>query len=158
MIVSNFYEIRLYTDTHKDFESFTLKELVDPANDYEHFRRFFLLFSADRLICRDGESETEKLLAKVRIEEEKISKEFYKEYKTLRLELMRDIWKNNRETQNADVIEKAQRIIDRIVFVCFCEDRGLLPQHELTSRIQKAKEIGFSPWDMLKKFFVQIDS
>jgi tRNA1(Val) A37 N6-methylase TrmN6 len=158
VIVSNFYEIRLYTDTYKDYESFTLKELVDARDDYASFRKFYLLFHAESLIARDTESRTENLLAKVRIEEEKISKEFYREYKTLRLELMRDIWKYNTGAQNASVIEMAQRIIDRIVFICFCEDRGLLPQHELASRIQKAKEIGFSPWDMLKKFFIQIDS
>ena len=98
-----------------------------------------------------------KLLAKVRIEEEKISKVFYKEYKDLRLELMRDIWKQNPGVRNAEVIEKAQRIIDRIVFVCFCEDRGLLPQNELQIRIDTAKKLGFAPWEMLKKFFLSID-
>ena len=157
MIVSNFFEIRLYTDTYKDYESFTLKELVDSRDDYANFRKFYLLFHRDSLIAKDTESNTEKLLAKVRIEEEKISKEFYKEYKTLRLELMRDIWHNNLETRNADVIEKAQLIIDRIVFICFCEDRGLLPQNKLQENILRAKEIDLSPWETLKIFFRSVD-
>ena len=54
---------------------------------------------------------------------------------------MRDIWRSNPNMKNAGVIEKAQRIIDRIVFICFCEDRGLLPQHELEARIQQAKKL-----------------
>ena len=158
VIVSNFFEIRLYTDTYQDYESFTLRELVNPADDYSVFRQFYTLFHASRLTSKSGESETERLLARVRIEEEKISKEFYKEYKSLRLELMRDIWKNNPESQNADVIEQSQRIIDRIVFICFCEDRGLIPQNELSYRVAQAKTFGFAPWEMLKKFFISIDS
>ncbi len=158
MIVSNFFEIRLYTDTYQDFESFSLRELVDEKNDYENFRRFYALFHASRLISKNTESETERLLAKVRIEEEKISKIFYKEYKDLRLELMRDIWKHNPDMKNASVIEKAQRIIDRIVFICFCEDRGLIPQNELRHRVEQAKKFGFAPWEMLRKFFQSIDS
>ena len=70
---------------------------------------------------------------------------------------MRDIWKQNPDVRNADVIEKAQRIIDRIVFVCFCEDRWLLPQNELQIRVDTAKKLGFAPWEMLKKFFLSID-
>ncbi len=158
VIVSNFFEIRLYTDTYQDYESFTLRELVNPADDYSIFRQFYTIFHASRLTSKSGESETERLLARVRIEEEKISKEFYKEYKSLRLELMRDIWKNNPESQNADVIEQSQRIIDRIVFICFCEDRGLIPQNELSYRVTQAKTFGFAPWEMLKKFFISIDS
>jgi hypothetical protein len=158
VIVSNFFEIRLYTDTYQDYESFTLRELVNPADDYSIFRRFYTIFHASRLTSKSGESETERLLARVRIEEEKISKEFYKEYKSLRLELMRDIWKHNPESQNADVIEQSQRIIDRIVFICFCEDRGLIPQNELSYRVDQAKTFGFAPWEMLKKFFISIDS
>ncbi len=157
VIVSNFFEIRLYTDTYQDFESFTLRELVNKKNDYENFRIFYVLLQAGRLIKKDWESETEKLLAKVRIEEEKISKVFYKEYKTLRLELMRDIWANNPHMRNADVIEKSQRIIDRIVFICFCEDRGLLLQNKLKENILRAKEIDLSPWETLKIFFRSVD-
>lgn len=157
VIVSNFFEIRLYTDTYQDFESFTLRDLIDEKNNYENFRVFYTLFHAEKLIKKEGESETERLLAKVRIEEEKISKEFYKEYKTLRLDLMRDIWKNNPDTRNADIIEKAQRIVDRIVFICFCEDRGLLPQNKLKENIIRSKESDFTPWEVLKKFFQGID-
>lgn len=157
VIVSNFFEIRLYTDTYQDFESFTLRELVDPQNNYENFYRFYTLFHRDALIQKIWESKTEHLLAKVRIDEEKISKEFYKHYKDLRLELMRNIWKNNPETRNADVIEKAQRIIDRIVFICFCEDRWLLPQNKLKENIIRSKESDFTPWEVLKKFFQWID-
>jgi uncharacterized small protein (DUF1192 family) len=129
VVVSNYYEFRLYRDTYQDYEVWTLADLVNPANDYEKFRTFYLLLRAESLISETGESETEKLLAKVRIEQETITKKFYKEYSGLREELMRDIWKNNPALRNESVVTITQRIIDRIVFVHFCEDRGLLPQN-----------------------------
>ncbi len=157
VIVSNFYEIRLYTDTYQDFESFTLRELVDEKNDYENFRKFYVLFHASRLIANGTEGETEKLLAKVRIEQEIISKKFYKEYSALREELMRDIWKNNPHLKNEWVITTTQRIIDRIVFIHFCEDRWLLPENKLKENLERAREIDITPWEMLCRYFRGVD-
>jgi hypothetical protein len=51
------------------------------------------------------------------------------------------------------VITKAQKIIDRLVFVFFCEDRDLLPQGKVEQYIKKAREMDFTPWDLLKKVF-----
>lgn len=157
VIVSNYYEIRLYRDTYQDYETWTLADLVNPANDYEKFRIFYLLLRSDTLISESGESETEKLLAKVRIEQETITKKFYKEYSGLRAELMRDIWKNNPKLQNESVVTITQRIIDRIVFVHFCEDRGLLPQNKLAENLTRAKEIDLTPWEVLILYFRWID-
>lgn len=153
VIVSNYYEIRLYRDTYQDFEVWTLSDLVNPANDYEKFRIFYLLLRAESLISETGESETEKLLAKVRIEQETITKKFYKEYSGLREELMRDIWKNNPTLRNESVVTITQRIIDRIVFIHFCEDRLLLPSDKLKENLTRAKEAGFTPWEILMVYF-----
>ncbi len=157
VIVSNYQEIRLYRDTYQDYEVWTLADLVNPANDYEKFRIFYLLLRAESLISETGESETEKLLAKVRIEQEMITKKFYKEYSGLRADLMRDIWKNNPKLQNESVVTITQRIIDRIVFVHFCEDRGLLPQNKLAENLTRAKEIDLTPWEVLILYFRWID-
>ncbi len=157
VVVSNFFEIRLYTDTYQDFESFTLKDLTNEQNDYENFRKFYILFHAERLIKKEGESATEKLLVKVRIEQEIISKEFYEEYAQLREELMRDIWKNNPWLKNEGVIMITQKIIDRIVFIHFCEDRWLLPENKLKENLERAREIDISPLEMLVRYFRWID-
>ena len=157
VIVSNYQEIRLYRDTYQDYEFWTLADLVNPANDYEKFRTFYLLLRAGSLISETGESETEKLLAKVRIEQETITKKFYKEYSGLREELMRDIWKNNPTVRNESVVTITQRIIDRIVFVHFCEDRWLLPQNKLAENLTRAKEIELTPWEVLMLYFRGID-
>ncbi len=158
VIVSNYYELRLYRDTYQDYEVWTLSDLVNPANDYEKFRTFYFLLRAESLIAQTGESETEKLLAKVRIEQETITKKFYKEYSDLRTELMRDIWRKNTILKNTSVIQIAQNIIDRIVFIHFCEDRWLLPQNKLTENLQIARQAWFDSWEVLQKYFNQVDS
>jgi uncharacterized small protein (DUF1192 family) len=157
VIVSNYYEFRLYRDTYQDYETWTLADLTDPANDHEKFRIFYLLLRAESLISETGESETEKILAKVRIEQELITKKFYKEYADLRKRLMRDIWTNNVSMQGIQVIAKTQRIIDRLVFIYFCEDnKWLLPPDRLTENITQAKSIWFSVWDTIKMYFRSI--
>ncbi|MDR3298277.1 MAG: N-6 DNA methylase [Candidatus Nomurabacteria bacterium] len=161
VIVSNFYEFRLYQDNQLDYEIWTLDELIDPANDYANFKSWYVLLKADNFITKDGASKTESLLSEVRVDQEQISKKFYTQYKETRLDLLRDLWKNNKEVRdNIDFgIEKAQKIIDRIVFVCFAEDTGLLPDDILRKVVESAKNsmFGGSLWSALKGFFDAID-
>jgi len=77
VIVSNFYEIRLYKDTMLDYGIWNLENLLNPENNFEKFRTFHFLLSAQNLISSVGESNTEKLLSQVRYQQEKITKEFY---------------------------------------------------------------------------------
>lgn len=158
LLVSNFASIRLYRDNKQDFEIWTLEQLVDPSNEYYHLRTLLGLLRRSRLIAQSGKSYTETLLSEVRIKQEQITKDFYKQYKTLRFELINDIRYHNPETHVETVVEKAQKIIDRIIFIHFCEDKGLLPEGKLKTNVIKAREADFSPWDVLKRYFKGVDS
>ncbi len=159
VIATNFYEIRLFQDNQLDYEQFTLKSLCDPANDYFELKKFILLLGADNFVSGRGKSKTEELLAEIRIEQEKISKDFYSEYSDLRLHLMRDIWKNNTSKRDIHLVtDKAQKLLDRIVFVSFCEDTGLLPDNTLHKVFMHSESSFSSVWDTLKGFFRAVDS
>jgi len=95
IIVSNFYETRLYIDSYYDYESFTLSDLVDSKDNYFNFKKFYYLFCKDNLISKKGESNTKSLLSFTRTQEKEITKQFYKEYTALRKELFKDIVANN---------------------------------------------------------------
>ncbi|MDD4319353.1 MAG: N-6 DNA methylase [Candidatus Peribacteraceae bacterium] len=159
VIVTNFREIRLYRDTMHDYERFTLEELADPKDDYRSFRKFYYLFSADHFIAESGKSVTEELLAAIRIEQEQITKEFYNEYRDLRLQLIGNIRQNNSSLSFDSIVEKAQKILDRMVFIVFCEDAGLLPENKLASLVLKAENVGlgFSVWNIMKEYFLAVD-
>lgn len=161
IIVSNFYETRLYIDSYYDYESFTLPDLVNPTDNYFNFRKFYYLLNKDNLISKKGESNTKSLLSLIRIKEKEITKQFYKEYTILRKELFKDIVVNNpwfKKTELDFLLNKTQKIIDRIIFVHFCEDLWLLPQWKLKENILRAEELDFTPWEVLKKFFKWVDS
>ncbi|MFW5980903.1 MAG: type IIL restriction-modification enzyme MmeI, partial [Halanaerobiaceae bacterium] len=58
-------------------------------------------------------------------------------------------------------MEKAQKFLDRIIFICFCEDKGLLPNDLLHEAIKRGKD-SFSPsetpiWDQIRGVFRAID-
>ncbi|MDR6794721.1 type I restriction-modification system DNA methylase subunit [Pseudarthrobacter oxydans] len=161
VIVSNFYEFRLYNDHQLDFEVWTLDDLVNPAYDYRAFKTFYGLLRRDRLTVAVGKSPTELLLSEFRVEQDAIGKEFYGKYKDARLELLRDIYRRNEDLRsNFDLaIQKGQKLIDRLVFTFFAEDKGLLPENILLG-VQKdaATSSVASLWDMLKTLFAGIDA
>ncbi|MEX0748776.1 MAG: TaqI-like C-terminal specificity domain-containing protein [Candidatus Saccharimonadales bacterium] len=161
VVVSNFWEFRLYHDNQLDYELWTLDDLVDPDDDYLKFKTFYTLLHSDNLTTPKGASKTEGWLSDIRYEQEEIGKKFYKMYREARLDLLRDIYRHN-QTVRSDIdmgIEKAQKIIDRIVFACFAEDRGLLPDNTLQRVIQAADKSAFggSLWSTFKAFFEAID-
>ena len=95
VIVSNFFETRLYYDNHLDFEVWTLDDLVNSKNNYFNFRKFYYLLCEKNLIAKKWDSNTKSLLSFTRIKEKEITKQFYKEYTILRKELFKDIISNN---------------------------------------------------------------
>jgi hypothetical protein len=161
VIASNFWEFRLYHDNLLDYEVWTLDDLVSPDDDYILFKTWFALLKNDNFTTAKGASKTETLLSDIRIEQENIGKKFYKVYREARLELLRDIYRHNDHIKtNIDTgIEKAQKIIDRVVFAAFTEDRGLLPDNTLQRVIKAADSstFGGSLWNTLKGFFEAID-
>lgn len=161
VVVSNFWELRLYHDNQLDYELWTLDDLVDPEDDYLKFKTFYTLLHSDNFTTPKGTSKTEGWLSDIRFEQEEIGKKFYKVYREARLDLLRDIYQHN-ESVRTDIdmgIEKAQKIIDRIVFACFAEDRGLLPDDTLRRVIKAADNstFGGSLWSTFKAFFEAID-
>lgn len=115
VIVSNFFEFRLYNDNQLDKEVWTLADLVDPAGDYIKFKTWYYLLRAEHFTATQGKSETELLLSDIRQEQEEIGERFYAQYKEARYALLHDIWKRNPKTRNRFpvAIEKAQTLIDR---------------------------------------------
>ncbi len=161
VVVSNFYEFRLYNDNQLDFETWTLDDLVNPAGDYYAFKTWYGLLRRENFVADRGQSKTEQLLSHFRIEQEAIGKEFYAKYKDARLELLRDIYRHNPDlrTKFDLAIQLGQKIVDRVVFSCFAEDRGLLPENVLASVQRDADTSAYSSlWMMLKSLFSAIDS
>lgn len=159
VIVSNFWEIRLYNDNQLDYESWTLDDLVDSDDDYLRFKTFYLLLKAENLLRVDGKSKTQEWLSDIRITQDRIGRDFYEKYSTARHALLSSMWLLNPDIQDKPdfLIEKAQKVIDRVVFACFAEDRGLLPDNTLHRIAADSSRSPLSTWTTLRAFFDGID-
>lgn len=157
VIISNFFEFRLYNDNMLDYEVWTLDELVEPADDYIVFKTFYYLLNSSNFTTRVGKSKAQDFLADVRVEQEEIGKKFYKEYREVRVTLIENIIKNNKlfATDLDQVIQKAQTIIDRVIFVCFAEDMGIFPDNILSKQLNSNHKKPI--WSILKNVFVEIE-
>jgi len=140
VIVSNYKEIRLYrSNDMTEYQVFFLEKLKD---DLE-FKKFIYILSFYALVG------TEKKKAKIiELSEEyqknqtEIEKKFYNEYKTIRLHIFENMRKKKPAENENIIIEKVQKLLDRFLFICFCEDKGLLPNGIFYKTLEKGKNFG----------------
>ncbi|NIN47062.1 MAG: N-6 DNA methylase [Candidatus Aminicenantes bacterium] len=158
IIVSNYNELRFYHEASSgEYEEFEVSKLSDP----EEFRRFYYLLSAENLISKEGTSVIEALYKRNEADEESISKDFYSNYKQMRIHLFEHMKQHNPDRDEILLLEKTQKILDRFIFVCFCEDTGLLPERIFRKIMTLARE-SFALeenkiWKELKGLFRAID-
>lgn len=152
VLVSNYREIRLYAIGYgrKDYEVFDLTKLTDP---YEYCR-FTLLLSATNLLG-DG---TTNILKESENKNKEITDRFYKDYKALRGKMIDTLTKDNPAFPTLEIIQYTQTILDRILFVAFAADRGLLPKGTLKSCFEDTGKWNPQPaWENFKGLFSSID-
>jgi SAM-dependent methyltransferase len=81
-------------------------------------------------------------LLRRRIAEFTAAREFCADYGKCRQQLYADLAEVNPGLASAVLLEKAQKILDRFIFVCFCEDSsaGLLPAGTVDTIIESAQQ------------------
>jgi type I restriction-modification system DNA methylase subunit len=152
LLVSNMLEFRLYAvgHTRQVYERFDILELADSDAAYQRFR---LLLSAENLLG----GATAKLLRENAQAEKAITQKLYSDYKTWRVSLLLALMQNNAREAEA-MIEPAQKLLDRVLFVAFAEDRGLLPSKSLELAWKHRDPYHTRPiWDNFKGLFLAID-
>lgn len=125
-IVSNFITFRLYhrEKTPLAYEEFTLQEM----RDAKRFRAFHCLFARGGLLrsVLGQPPRAMRLLHETGERQREVGDELYASYSSNRQAMIAHlIDKHDRSLEEA--ISIAQKLLDRIIFVAFCEDRGLLP-------------------------------
>jgi hypothetical protein len=124
-IVSNFVSFRLY---HRDktpqvFEHFELQKL----RSLDEFRRFYVLFERGGLLANHivRVPRALDLMQRSANKQREVGDKLYDYYSEQRLLLIEELIRKHGRTQD-QAIRIAQKLLDRIVFIAFCEDRGLL--------------------------------
>lgn len=153
VLVSNYVEIRLYAVGHgtQHYEEFKLEQLTHLL-EYE---RFMLLLSAETLLS----GATEQLLIESQQADRDITDDLYADYKALRGSLMAAVEEAAPEMDAEQRIAVAQTILDRVLFVAFAEDTGLLPRNTLQRAFEHHDPYNPRPtWDNFKGLFRRIDA
>ncbi len=150
IIISNFNELRFYIDKKTAYETFWLFNL-----EYEEFKKLHLLLSY--------ESVKEGLPLKIKESsqnfEQQISKELYKDFSLFRTHLFENIVKNN-SLGKSTLLRLTQKLCDRIIFMLFAEDRGLLRHNtikEIREEFKAQKFTSYTLYDIYKFYFNAIN-
>jgi hypothetical protein len=173
IIISNFDELRFYIDKKTAYEKFNLFTLT-----YDEFKKLHLLMSFESL----KEDIPLKIKEKSASFEQTISKELYKYFSAFRTHLFENIVKNNytpvipcsdTESTNSEwipcqarydegldkqtLLRLTQKLCDRIIFILFAEDRGLLGANTIKEIREHFKNQAFTTYALydIYKFYFQ---
>ena len=160
-IVSNIVSFRLYHRDHspRKYELFFLNELINQG----YFSQFFYLFHRDGLLLPSfaEKSRAIQLLEKSINRQEEIGDELYVNYNYNRERLVSHLTKEPLNKDLNQAIAITQKLLDRIIFIAFCEDRGLLPQNTISKahdNIFPFDKVTNPRWRNFKDLFQSIDS
>lgn len=151
-IISNFGELRLYIDKSTEFVAFDLFNL-----GYDEFVRLHTLLCYESLKAHLPLD----LKAKTSSFEQQISKDLYRDFSEFRLDLFENIVVNNPQIDKQTLLRLTQKLCDRIIFILFAEDRGLLRANtikEIREEFASQKFTSYTLYDIYKFYFEAISS
>ena len=160
VVISNFEKLRFYIDNaveHQEWNLFTM--------GLEDFRLLYFCLSWGTLSAdQPAQAKAESVSS-----EDEITRQLYKDYSAFKREIFADILKNNSlaNTGHEDrapsitpllLFKKTQKLLDRLLFIFFAEDSGLLPPNsmvEILNLWEQLKEMdAYVPlYDRIKKYF-----
>ena len=161
VIISNFEKLRLYIDDAVEYREWDIFNMT--ADD---FRELYL--------CLAWQQVAHGIAIQIKSEsvsnEEQITKALYKDYSEFKRVLFADILANNPVREGDDekqwqllLFKKTQKLLDRLLFILFAEDAGLLPPNmilQILDEWQQLKDLDMDVplYERIKKHFVYLDT
>ena len=159
VIISNFEKLRLYIDNAVDFREWNLFAMTE-----DEFNELYL--------CIAWTQVKKGVALKVKSEsvssEDKITQQLYKDYSAFKREIFADIVANNTDENTPKehillLFKKTQKLLDRLLFIFFAEDCGLLPPNSIVlilDQWEQLKEMDeYVPlYARIKKYFGYLDT
>ena len=130
ILVTSIRQTRLYfkgTDK-QTYERFDTEALT---TDEKQLRKFVFLLHTDRMVPRSGICHLDELLQESEKVGRGLTQEFYAEYAFIRRSTFARLRAVNPAVAPRLILTSAQKLLDRILFIAFCEDRGLLPSETI---------------------------
>ena len=157
IIVTSMRETRLY---HKGSDQHTYErfETVRLSEDDTLLKRFVFLLGAERVTPKTGRCHLYALLKASETTERELTKDFYARYADMRRAAFDQLRLRNPEISPNEVLRCTQKLLDRILFCAFCEDRSLLPPETIKKAFEHRDPYNPRPiWDNFRGLFRSID-
>jgi hypothetical protein len=166
MIVTNIREIRLLSKL-TDRLTYERFDVIQLADDPAQLRRFVFLLGAVRVLPDVVLGAAAPLgahnhLYRLRTDSERAGREltqdYYQQYAKLRRGTFDALRTHNPDVPPAELLAAVQTLLDRVLFIAFAEDRGLLPTDTLTAAFAHADPYNPRPvWDNFRGLFRAVD-
>ena len=157
VIISNFQFLRFYIDNAVEYVEWNLFTL-----SRQEFNTLWLCLQYDNICSHLPRTVKEASVSN----EEQITSQLYKDYITFKRDLFQDILNRNvtpeGEHSTAEwkiiLFKKTQKLLDRLLFIFFAEDEGLLPPNAMRSIISQWRELieldeDIRLYSRIKKYF-----
>ena len=154
VVTSNFEKLRFYIDNAIEHIEFNLFQLTE--------NEFKLLY-----LCLAFETISKNIPKKIKdesiSEEDRITKDLYKDYSIFKRELFNDLVTKNPQFDQLELFKKSQKLLDRFLFLFFAEDRQLLPPNSVRLILDdwkdlKEKDVYIPLYDRYKKYFEYLNT
>lgn len=160
VVISNFEKLRFYIDNAVDYREWNLFTLTE-----DDFCELYLCLAWSQV----QKGTALQMKAESVSSEDQITNALYKDYSQFKRLLFADIiahnpytdgntWASNEKEWQLLLFKKTQKLLDRLLFIFFAEDCGLLPPNSIVQIIdqwEKLKEMDeYRPfYDRVKKYF-----
>ena len=156
VIISNFEKLRLYIDNAVEYREWDIFHMT-----LDEFRELYLCLAwqqVERGIALHVKQESVS-------NEDQITKALYKDYSQFKRVLFADILEQNPTPEGKDekgwqllLFKKTQKLLDRLLFIFFAEDCGLLPPNSMVQIIDQWEQLkdmdAYVPfYERVKKYF-----
>lgn len=160
VIISNFEKLRLYIDNAVEYREWNLFHISE-----QEFQELYLVLAWPQV--QRGVACTMKQESVSN--EDQITKALYKDYSQFKRVLFADIiarnpyqegnaWAADKKAWQLLLFKKTQKLLDRLLFIFFAEDGGLLPPNSMIQIIDQWEKLrdldAYVPlYDRIKKYF-----
>ena len=157
IIVTSMRETRLY---HKGSNQHAYErfETVRLASDPALLKRFLFLLGAERVVPENRDCHLYELLKASESVGRELTNRFYALYADIRQKVLTRLCRANAAIAPPEILRCTQKLLDRVLFCAFCEDRGLLPAESLKRAFQHRDPYDPKPlWQNFRGLFRAID-
>lgn len=160
VIISNFEKLRLYIDNAVEYREWDIFHMTE-----EEFQKLYL--------CLSWPQVKQNVVLQMKQDsvsnESKITDALYKDYSQFKRDLFSDLlkrnpfhsgleWASDEKQWQLLLFKKSQKLLDRLLFIFFAEDCGLLPPNSIITIIDWWQELkdndDYRPfYDQIKKYF-----